>query len=57
MDIPPAVRSLFAAAGWQSGRRVRVNGRVPRLDRAYDVLKEVGGLQHPMRRFEARQDC
>jgi len=31
MDIPVGVRPLFVAAGWQSGRRVRVDRRVPQL--------------------------
>lgn len=44
MDIPAGVRPLFTAAGWQSGRRVRVHGRVPQLHPAHDVLREVGGL-------------
>jgi hypothetical protein len=45
MDIPVSVRPLFAAAGWQSGRRVCVDGRVPQLHPAYGVLQEVGGLR------------
>ena len=44
MDIPVGVRPLFVAAGWQSGRRVRVDGRVPQLHPVYNVLQEVGGL-------------
>src|SRR5580693_7555887 len=44
MDIPAGVRPLFVAAGWQSGRRFRVDGRVPKLHPAYDVLREVGCL-------------
>lgn len=44
MDIPKDVRPLFVAAGWQSGRRVDVDGRVPRLHPAHDLLQEVGGL-------------
>lgn len=44
MDIPAGVRPLFVAAGWKSGRRIRVDGRVPQLHPAYGVLQEVGGL-------------
>jgi SUKH-3 immunity protein len=44
MDIPAGVRPLFVTAGWRSGRRVHVDGRVPELHPAYDVLQEVGGL-------------
>jgi len=44
MDIPPRVRSMFAAAGWQPGRRVSVDSQVSHLHPAYDVLKELGGL-------------
>jgi hypothetical protein len=44
MDIPSSVRPLFLAAGWQSGRRMRVDGRVPELHLAHSILQEVGGL-------------
>ena len=44
MDIPLSVRPLFVAAGWQSERRVSVDGRVPQLHPAYGVLQELGGL-------------
>jgi hypothetical protein len=45
MDIPASVRSLFLAAGWQPGRRIRVDGRVPELHPAHSILQEVGGLR------------
>jgi SUKH-3 immunity protein of toxin-antitoxin system len=45
MDIPVSVRPLFVAAGWQPERRVRVDGRVPKLHPAYDILQEAGGLR------------
>jgi len=45
MDIPVSVRPLFVAAGWQPGRRVCVDGRVPQLHPAHGVLQEVGGLR------------
>ena len=44
MDIPSSVRPLFLAAGWQSGRRMRVDGRVPELHLAHSILQEVGDL-------------
>ena len=44
MDIPVSVQTLFMAAGWQSGRRARVDGRVPERHPAYSILQEVGGL-------------
>lgn len=44
MEVPLAVRPLFVAAGWQSGRSVRVDSRVPQRHPAYDVLQEFGGL-------------
>jgi hypothetical protein len=45
MDILASVRPLFLAAGWQSGRGVCVDGRVPPFHPAYRVLQEVGGLR------------
>jgi len=39
MDIPASVRPLFLAAGWQSGRRIRVDGRVPELHPAHSILQ------------------
>jgi hypothetical protein len=44
MDIPPSVRALFVAAGWESGRRVGVDARVPKVHPAHNVLEELGGL-------------
>lgn len=44
MDISVGVRPLFVAAGWQSARRVRVDGRVPQLHPAHGILQEVGDL-------------
>lgn len=44
MNIPVSVRPLFVAAGWQSGRRVCVDVRVPHLHPAHGLLQEVGGL-------------
>ena len=44
MDIPPRVRPMFTAAGWQPGRCVLVHDQVPQLHPAHDVLKELGVL-------------
>lgn len=44
MGIPLDVRSLFVAAGWQAGRCVDVDARVPKRHAAYKILEELGGL-------------
>ena len=45
VDIPESVRPLFDAAGWKPGRAVPVDGRVPGLHPAHDILRELGGLR------------
>ena len=44
MEVPLAVRPLFVAAGWQPGRCVGVDSRVPQRHPAFEVLQEFGGL-------------
>ena len=45
MDIPPTVRSLFVAAGWHPGRRVKVPPEVPVDHPAATILAEFGDLR------------
>ncbi len=43
MDIPPRVRPMFTAAGWQPGRCVLVHDQVPQLHPAHDVVSMLVG--------------
>jgi SUKH-3 immunity protein len=43
-ELPHSVRTIFAAAGWEAGRRVAVPELVPHLHPAHAVLAEFGGL-------------
>ncbi len=56
MDIPESVRSIFLAAGWQSGRRISVDSRVPEFHPAHSILQGVGGL-HVGRSDPAGIEC
>jgi hypothetical protein len=43
-ELSESVRPIFAAAGWECGRRVAVPAAVPREHPAHAVLAEFGGL-------------